>query len=571
MTVSMKVSDYIALFLERNNVRQVYELIGGMITHLLDALHRRARIRIVSMHHEQAAGFAAEGSARMTGTPGVALATSGPGAVNLLTAIGSCYFDSVPAVFITGQVNRHELRGDRPVRQAGFQETDIVSMAGPITKAAWLALKPDELPGLLSHAFQLALCGRPGPVLIDIPMDVQRACIQVPRNPPSVRHLTTQPDLSDSGEMFEDLLRAERPLILAGGGIRSACAVEPFRKLVNRLEIPVIHSLMGVDLLPYGHALRVGMIGTYGNRWANYALFRADFLLVLGSRLDIRQTGADIRSFEDGKKIWHIDIEPGEIKNSLKNSRWILAELGAFLRSTPIQSASCPDERFKTWQDEITALRLKWPDTAEQPDLPGIDPNSLMHRLSRCFPQASAFVVDVGQHQMWAAQSLELTAEQRFLTSGGMGSMGFALPAGIGVAISSPGQPVVVIAGDGGFQCNIQELETLAHLGLPLKIIIINNKSLGMVRQFQEDYFESRLQSTVIGYSAPDFSRVAEAYGIPGRCVKRSDRIDAELGWLYSTGNGPGLLDVRIDLEAKAYPKTAFGKPIHEMEPHKDN
>jgi acetolactate synthase-1/2/3 large subunit len=567
----MKVADYIALFLERNNVRQVYELIGGMITHLLDALHRRGKIRIVSMHHEQAAAFAAEGSARMTGTPGVALATSGPGAVNLLTAIGSCYFDSVPTVFITGQVNRHELRGDRAVRQAGFQETDIVSMAEPITKAAWLALKPDELPDLLSHAFQLTLSGRPGPVLIDIPMDVQRACIQVPLHPPSVRRLTTQPDLSDSGEMFEDLFRAKRPLILVGGGIRSACAAEPFRKLADQLQIPVIHSLMGVDLLPYGHALRVGMIGTYGNRWANYALCLADFLLVLGSRLDIRQTGADVRSFEEGKKIWHIDIEPGEINNSLKSCRGILAELGAFLQSTPIQSVSCPDQRFKTWQERIAALRLKWPDTAEQPDLPGIDPNSLMHRLSHSFPQASAFVVDVGQHQMWAAQSLELTAEQRFLTSGGMGSMGFALPAGIGVAISCPGRPVVVIAGDGGFQCNIQELQTVAYSGLPLKIIIINNKSLGMVRQFQEDYFESRLQSTVIGYSAPDFSRVAEAYGIPGRCVKRAEEIDAALGWLYSTSNSPGLLDVWIDLKAKAYPKTAFGKPIHEMEPHKDN
>lgn len=567
----MKAADYIALFLERNDVRQVYELIGGMTTHLLDSLHRRARIRIVSMRHEQAAAFAAEGSARMTGMPGVALATSGPGAVNLLTAVGSCYFDSVPTVFITGQVNRHELRGDRPVRQAGFQETDIVSMAKPVTKAAWQASKADELPDLLSDAFQLALSGRPGPVLIDIPMDIQRACIEVHLDPPSVRPLATQTDLSDSSRMFEDLFSAKRPLILAGGGIRSACAVEPFRKLADQIQIPVIHSLMGVDLLPCGHALRVGMIGTYGNRWANYALRRADFLLVMGSRLDIRQTGADIRSFEEGKKIWHIDIEPCAINNSLKNSRGILAELGSFLRSTSIQSVSCPDQRFKTWQEEIAALRLKWPDTAEQPDLPGIDPNSLMHNLSRSFPQASAFVVDVGQHQMWAAQSLELTAEQRFLTSGGMGSMGFALPAGIGAAISCPGRPVVVIAGDGGFQCNIQELQTVAYTGLPLKIIIINNKSLGMVRQFQEDYFESRLQSTVIGYSAPDFSRVAEAYGIPARRVKRTEEIDAALGWLYSNTNGPGLLDVWIDLKAKAYPKTAFGKPIHEMEPHRDD
>ena len=568
----MKISDYIALFLEQNKVWQVYELAGGMITHLLDSIHCRTKIRIVSMHHEQAAAFAAEGSARMTGVPGVAFATSGPGAVNLLTGIGSCFFDSVPAVFITGQVNRNEMRAEQHVRQVGFQETDIVSMAKPITKGAWLALTPEEVPDLLYRAFELAVADRPGPVLLDIPMDVQRADVTTPAIPTiltSVKHATTPLDCALIKEMMVDLSLAKRPLILAGGGIRSACAVEPFRTFVEQLQIPVVHSLMGVDLLPYNHPLRVGMIGTYGNRWANYALSRSDHLIVLGSRLDVRQTGADTEAFCKNKTIWHVDVDTVEINNRVKGCRGFVSELRAFLQAINLRVSPIGKTGLNHWRLEIENLRRKWPDTEEQPDLHGINPNILIHQLSRCFPHASAFVSDVGQHQMWTGQSLELITGQRFLTSGGMGSMGFALPAAIGVAVSFPDTPVVVIAGEGGFQCNIQELQTVARNRLPIKIVIINNRSLGMVRQFQESYFESRFQSTVWGYSHPDFVNVAEAYGVPGRRVVHDHEIDSGIDWLCSTTDGPCLLDVYIDMKTNAHPKTTFGLPISEMEPIK--
>lgn len=568
----MKISDYIALFLEQNKVRQVYELAGGMITHLLDSIHCRTKIRIVSMHHEQAAAFAAEGSARMTGVPGVAFATSGPGAVNLLTGIGSCFFDSVPAVFITGQVNRNEMRAEQHVRQVGFQETDIVSMAKPITKGAWLALTPEEVPDLLYRAFELAVADRPGPVLLDIPMDVQRADVTTPAIPTiltSVKHATTPLDYALIKEMMVDLSLAKRPLILAGGGIRSACAVEPFRTFVEQLQIPVVHSLMGVDLLPYNHPLRVGMIGTYGNRWANYALSRSDHLMVLGSRLDVRQTGADTEVFCKDKTIWHVDVDTAEINNRVKGCCGFVSELRAFFLATNLKVSPIGQTGLNPWRLEIENLRRKWPDTEEQPDLHGINPNILIHQLSRCFPHASAFVSDVGQHQMWTGQSLELTTGQRFLTSGGMGSMGFALPAAIGVAVSFPDMPVVVIAGDGGFQCNIQELQTVARNRLPIKIVIINNRSLGMVRQFQESYFESRFQSTVWGYSHPDFVNVAEAYGVSARRVVHNHEIDSGIDWLCSTADSPCLLDVYIDMKTNAYPKTTFGLPISEMEPIK--
>jgi acetolactate synthase-1/2/3 large subunit len=262
-----------------------------MITHLLDSIYLAGKIRIISTHHEQAAAFAAEGHARMTGVPGVALATSGPGATNLLTGVASCYFDSTPAVFITGQVNRNEMRGDRAIRQMGFQETDIVALAGPITKAAWKVETPEQLPILLRRSFQLAISGRPGPVLLDVPMDIQRADApfvdERERLEPLAGPAIAQSDLDD---LIRALRTAKRPLVLVGGGVRAAQAADQMRELLSALGVPVVHSFMGVDVLPFSNDLRVGMIGTYGNRWANLAVGRADFLLVLGSRLDIRQT-----------------------------------------------------------------------------------------------------------------------------------------------------------------------------------------------------------------------------------------------------------------------------------------
>lgn len=564
----MKASDYIARYIEYRNVTHVFELVGGMITFLLDSLAQQTNIKIVSMHHEQGAGFAAEGYGRMTGVPGVAMATSGPGATNLLTAIGSCHFDSVPCVFITGQVNRHELKGSKAIRQLGFQETDIVSMAVPVTKAAWLINDPAELPRMLEEAFDLAVCGRPGPVLLDIPMDIQRA---------DIRDLSRLESLSpavtyDSGPelpAFWDKLAAgffcaRRPLILAGGGINSGRARAEFRAFAEALQVPVVNSLMGVDVLPAGNPLRVGLLGSYGNRWVNMAISQSDFLLVLGSRLDVRQTGADTADFKGSRTIYHVDCEPGEMNNRVSGCATLVSGLRDFLEfATPRAEAVAG---LGEWRASIAALRKEWPDTAELTGLEGINPNVLMHQLSAYSTASVAFVVDVGQHQMWAAQSIDLAPHQRFLTSGGMGAMGFALPAGIGAAMAT-GAPVVVIAGDGGFQLNIQELQTIARNFLPVKIIVINNHSHGMVRQFQDSYFKGRVQSTVWGYSAPSFSVVAAAYGIPAATVADPDGVSAALDDLWLDADAPGLLEVIIPLQANAYPKMAYGRPISEMEP----
>lgn len=568
----MKVADYIAEYLAEKQVPAVFELVGGMITFLVDSIHRDGRTRLVSMHHEQGAAFAAEGLARMTRNPGVAMATSGPGATNLLTGIGSCYFDSTPAVFITGQVNRFEQKGNIGVRQLGFQETEIVRIAEPIVKRAWAVDDPDRIPEILDEAFRLATSGRPGPVLIDIPMDVQRAEIQRPAKRAPMAEPDMGPEMTDTDAVSirDALLRARSPLILAGGGIRAAGAIDAFRALVEIAHIPVVHSLMGVDVLPSGHLLNAGMIGSYGNRWSNLAVSESDLLLVLGSRLDVRQTGADTEGFRLGREIFHVDCEEAEMNNRVKRCHAVLSHLTPGIAKLIDVLTSVSDRLLKHsegWLSMIERLRSEWPDVDELRHVEGINPNRFMHQLAHATSDASAYVVDVGQHQMWAAQSLELRPHQRFLTSGGMGSMGFSLPAAIGAAIGQPGVQVVMIAGDGSFQCNIQELQTVAHLGLPLKMVVLNNRCHGMVRQFQESYFNGRYASTLWGYSAPDFAAVAEAYGIPGRTISEPKEIDDALSWMVHDRTGPALLQVMVASFANAYPKLAFGKGMASMEP----
>jgi len=562
----MKASDYIAKFLEQKGVKYVFELSGGMITHLLDSLNQKTAINIITMHHEQAAAFAADAYGRVTGVPGVALATSGPGATNLITGIGSCYFDSTPAVFITGQVNRHEQKGDRNIRQLGFQETDIISMVKPITKACYKVEHQDDLPLILEEAFAIAMEGRPGPVLIDIPMDVQRSPITVP-----APNLDAVVPLAPSSEVLEEIVvdihNAQRPLLLVGRGVRSAFAIDAMKAFIEKTNVPVITTLLAVDAIEFTHPSRVGFIGSYGNRWANVAFGECDLLIVVGSRLDIRQTGADTKFFEN-RKIYHIDCEPGEINNRVKGCVPVVADAKKFLERFNEFTATEEFVKPVLWYDYINGLREQWPDTKElAPN--GINPNVFIHSLSKNSPLAKCYIADVGSHQMWTAQSIELAKDQLFLTSAGMGAMGYALPAGIGASFALDRQPVVTIIGDGCMQINIQELQTISRNKLPVKMIIMNNKNLGMIRQFQDSYFESRYQSTYWGYSAPDFEKVALAYEINSITISKEEEIEDAVKWMWNDTNkdAPVLLQIMIDPYTNTYPKIAFGKPITEMEP----
>lgn len=565
----MKVSDFIANFLEAQGVNYVFELAGGMITHILDSLNRNKNINVVSMHHEQGAAFAAEGFARVKGVPGVAMATSGPGATNMLTAIGSCYFDSVPAVFITGQVNTHELRGDRKIRQLGFQETDIISMAKPITKETFMVTKSEDIQSIFEKAFEIALSGRPGPVLIDIPMNIQRENIEVNQIKKVKKIIVKKTLLND--ELFENLYKditiAKKPLILVGRGVKASSMTEQFREFVTLTKIPVISTLLAVDVMSYDNQFRVGFIGSYGNRWANLSIGLSDLIIVIGSRLDIRQTGADSKFFSINRKLIHIDCEEGEINNRVTGCQPIVSDIQDFLLEVNENFKSKNFNYNSEWISEINNLKKEWPDTEEIKDIEGINPNHFMHQLSKNNDYFFGYVADVGNHQMWAAQSLEINGNQFFLTSGGMGAMGFSLPAAIGASLASNNSPVAVIVGDGSFQLNIQELQTIYRNKLPIKIIVLNNNCLGMIRQFQDSYFESKYQSTLWGYSAPNFELVAEAYGIKSKTIKITEEIDAAIKWLMEDNTSPNLLQVLIDTKANAYPKIAFGRPITEMEP----
>jgi acetolactate synthase I/II/III large subunit len=561
----MKAADHIAATVAAQGVTLAFEVVGGTIAPAIDAFHTAGDVRLISMRHEQAAAFAAEGAARMTGVPGFAMATSGPGATNLLTGVASCYFDSTPAVFLCGQVTTADLRGDRPVRQRGFQETDVVAMAAPIAKAAWRVRDEEELPELLAAAFALAREGRPGPVLLDVPMDLQGRDV-TPPGAPAVGAPRATPNPAAVDRVLAALAAAQRPLILAGGGLRGAGATAALARFAQRAGAPVVHSLMGVDVLPADHPLRVGMIGTYGNRWANIAIARSDLIVVLGSRLDIRQTGADVEGFAAGREIHHVDCDAAELNHRITGCHAVEAGLAEFLAIAEGRRSDGAVPDRSAWLAELADLRARWPDTAELHGVPGINPNAFMHALGAASRTAAAYVVDVGQHQMWAAQSLAPAAGQRFLTSGGLGAMGFALPAAIGAALAVDA-PVVAIAGDGGFQLNLQELQTVVETGAPVKIVILDNGVHGMVRQFQESYFDGRFPSSDWGYSAPDFARVAQAYTIASTVVTESADLAPALQETFHDPRRPHLLVVRIDAAANAYPKLAFGRPITEMEP----
>ena len=571
MTKKIKISEYVSQFLEQNQIKFVFEMSGGMIARLLDSINQKSKIKIISFRHEQSAAFAADAYGRLTGIPGIALATSGPGATNLITGIGSSYFDSSPTVFITGQVNRDEIKGDKKVRQLGFQETDIVSVVSPITKKTFLVTSPDDIPDILKDAFVIATEKRPGPVVIDIPMDVQRELINVDKIE-KITSKTTHNKLvtSEMLELINSIKEAKRPIILVGGGIHSSNSLEKFREFVRIVKIPVVNSLMAVDALPYLDKFRVGLIGSYGNRWANLALSKADLLIVLGSRLDIRQTGAKVEEFRKSKKIFHIDIDTNEVNNRIKGCIEIAMDLKSFFDSINDKLSTTEFTEKHEWLNKIDEMRKHFPDTDENPQSKGINPNLFMHQLSNASKSASVFALDVGQHQMWAAQSLELCDTQRFITSGGMGSMGFGLPASIGAAFAKDLSPIVLIAGDGGFQSNIQELQTLIHNKLPIKIIVMNNNCHGMVRQFQEDYFDRRYQSTLWGYSAPNFESIATAYGLPSRTIKEQNEVPEALEWLWKDIHQPVLLQVMIGTFVNALPKISFGKPNYEMDPKKD-
>jgi len=558
----MKVSEYIVAFLVENGVHHVFQMAGGSIASLLDAAHRHEQMECVSVRHEQAAAFAAEGYARINQQLGVAMATSGPGALNLLTGIGSCYFDSVPCLFLTGQVNTYEFKHHDPVRQRGFQETEIVRIVRPIVKYAEMVTDPSLIRYHLEKAVFLAQTGRPGPVLLDIPMDIQRAEIDPDRLKRFERGSEKSRRIDDKTmeQVILQLKSSRKPLILAGGGIRTAGVVTAFRQFVDETRIPVVASLMGLDALPHDHPSFVGLIGAYGHRYANFAIADCDLLIVLGSRLDSRQTGTRPETFARRAVKIHVDVDANELNHRVRADITIHSDLHGFFST--FQCPPLPD--LSAWHKRILQWKHRFPPGLSSRET--ICPNTFMERLSMHSTETDIVCLDVGQHQMWASQSFHLKKGQRLLQSGGMGAMGFAIPAAIGASKAGSGPRVIVIAGDGGMQVNIQELSTIAFHRLPIKIFVMNNRHLGMIRMFQDIYFEGRQTASVDGYDCPDFVRVAKAYDIPAFEIADRSQADSVIQSALAM-EGPVLVNVILSQHTTVVPKLLVNRPVEDMYP----
>ena len=565
----MKSSDYIIDFFVANKIKHIFEVCGGALAHLLDSLYKRRDISTVSMHHEMAAAIAAEGYSRASGDIGVAMATSGPGATDLITGIGSCFFDSIPCLFITGQVNTYEFKFDKPVRQVGFQETDIVNIVKPITKEAALVKDADRIKYYLEKLLYIAKSGRPGSVLLDIPLNIQRVNINLDKLQSFKKKKKTETIGKINDNVIEKVVTmiksSSRPVILAGGGLRLSDAQDELFRFIKKTKIPVTTSLMGLDIFPHDDSSFVGMLGSYGNRYANLTVANADLLLVLGSRLDTRQTGTRPKTFAREAKIIHIDIDPHELNHKIKADIAINSDAKNFLIVLNKHFDNYDRGLIEPWRRIIKGYKNQYPSYRKPVDNK-IRPNFFMHELSKIIPKDAIICVDVGQIQMWAAQSLKIKKTQRFLTQGGMGTMGSALPMAIGASFAKPDKVIVVITGDGGFQINIQELQTVFHHKLPIKIILLNNHSYGMVRQFQEQYFNGRFQSTVTGYSAPDFQKVVSAYQISSMKISTNSEIENALRNFFKNKEAK-FLELNIDLKIPAYPKLSVDKPIEDQDP----
>ncbi len=543
--------------LEQEQVEVLFGYPGGAIMPFYDAL-TSSSLRHVLVRHEQAAAHAADGYARATGRVGVCVATSGPGATNLVTGLATAFMDSVPIVAITGQVARRFIGTD------AFQETDVIGITQPITKHSILVRSVDELAYAVHEAFAIARSGRPGPVVIDVPKDVQQATTNAPAPhcpaPPWRPTLTANLDEAEA-RAAAIIDKAERPLILAGHGIILSGAYAALRAFAERSGIPVVTTLLGISAFPESHPLALGLPGMHGRAEINHAIHHSDVLIAVGMRFDDRVTG-NISQFAPHARIIHIDIDPSEMGKVLTPAVPIVADARIALEAlTAHVSPARHDDwmaTIQTWRAEAEQSGETPPAASEPMDADGCpQPQQILAAIRRATQGRALLVTDVGQHQMWAARFYGYDQPNSHLTSGGLGTMGFALPAAMGAALGRPEQPIWVVAGDGGIQMNIQELATIVDLRLPIKVAIFNNGYLGMVRQWQQFFHQRNYSETRI--SGPDYVKLAAAYGIAGFQVLRAGDVAAAVEQAMAIA-GPALIDFVIEQEANVFPMVPPGQ-----------
>ena len=590
----IKLTDYVTEFLQRKGIHDFFGYQGTMIAHLVDSIEHNPNTRSHSSYNEQGAAFAACGYAQAKDACACAYATSGPGAVNLLSGVADAYFDSLPIIFITGQLNTYEYSGINGLRQQGFQEIDIVSMAKPVTKYAVQIREPQDIIRELNLAWQIANTGCKGPVLIDLPMNVQRGEVCDPvydmefpeeetetavygqknsgNGAAFYRKAVDKADSADADVAAEDILcklrKARRPVFMIGHGAAGS-AEKNLVRIAREHHIPVITSVLARSVLSWDDPLNCGCIGgAYGHRYANMiANAKSDLLVCFGISLCTRQIGTKVHEFAKNAEIIRVDIDPYNLQREIHEGG--KDEKCFCVSAEEVAEKLLADEKeigsYGEWLSVCQRIRKEL--TQVDDATPERYPNRMIAYLSGQLGDTGAVAVDVGQHMVWSYQSFHNKQNQKMLFSGGHGAMGYALPAAIG-AYYATGKPVACICGDGAFQMNIQELQWVKRENIPVKMIVMNNEALGMIRHLQRDYFDCVFADTSdgSGFSSCAFADVAKAYGIPSKRIQREEVEDASGEFLEQ--NGPGLLEIMLENGTYAYPKTCLGEPIHNQQPY---
>ena len=624
----MKVTDYIVEFLQRKGIHDFFGYQGTMIAHLVDSIEKNPHTKSHSSYHEQGAAFAACGYAQAGERCACAYATSGPGAANLISGIADAYFDSLPVVFLTGQLNTYEYSGIPGLRQQGFQEIDIVAMAKPVTKYAVQIREDEDIVKALNKAYHIANSGRKGPVLIDLPMNIQRGDVKNPvydmsleemgldrecessldaaanGSEATVRDLEVKPvangtldsvqladgEISHCTVLAADAIRqalaeAKRPVIMLGHGVSDKAVRDQLFTLARQWKLPVITSVLEMSALPWDDPLNFGCIGgAYGHRYANMiANAKSDLLICLGISLCTRQIGTKVHEFAKNAKIIRVDIDQYNLQRNIHENGMgemkFCADAAEVIRLLveSAENAKCARDFAKKYDDPAIYDFSDWLAVCKdiRTSLRAVDdatperyPNRMIVALSDALADTSAVAVDVGQHMVWSYQSFHNQKDQKLLFSGGHGAMGYALPAAIG-AYYATGKPVACICGDGAFQMNIQELEWVRREKLPITMMVMNNHALGMIRHLQRDYFEQVYADTSegSGFSSCNFAEVAKAYGISSTCMEADEVAEKASTFLQGT-QAPKLLEIRLEPGTFAYPKTCLGEPIHNQQPY---
>lgn len=546
--------------LKKAGVDTIFGIIGGAIMPVYDALYQDGGIRHVTTTHEQGAVHAADGYARATGKVGVCMATSGPGATNLVTGLANAYMDSIPVVAFTGQVTTGLVGND------AFQEADIRGISTPITRYNHMVTDPNELSYNISKCFYLADSGRPAPVLLDLPKNVQTSKVElsnVDRFEAGAEsdNLIGEAHPRQIEEAVAAIKKAKRPLIMAGGGVITSFASNELRKFAEKLNIPVTCTLMGLGSFSYQNPLFLGMPGMHGTGYANKAITNCDLMICVGTRLDDRITG-DTDRFATKATIVHIDVDPSEIDKNIKSHIPIVGDARTVLKgfNQMLRSEDVNKENLSPWLRKIKAWKKHYPLTYEMGM--SLKPQYIIEELAEMTDEKAIITTGVGQHQMWVAQHYPFTEPRTLITSGGLGTMGFGFPAAIGAQVGKPDRQVICVTGDGSFQMNIQELATAVREKLPITVIVLNNKFLGMVRQWQELFFDGRYAETELKKGTPKFEQVARAYGAKGLRVEKPGELKPALKEALGYQDGPAIINCMVEEEENVFPMVPAGGSI---------